>query len=80
MQKKQKLPSQVQQFFWGDNLQQLDWDTHRNYIIQTILEKGDGSAAKWMIQNTEQNELLSLIPKLKLSEKSRQFWQLYLSK
>ncbi|OGJ15678.1 MAG: hypothetical protein A2632_00645 [Candidatus Pacebacteria bacterium RIFCSPHIGHO2_01_FULL_46_16] len=73
------IPTQVKQYFWGDNLEQLSWDNHRDYIIQTILEKGDSVAAKWVLQKTKQNELLSLIPKLKLSEKSRNFWLVYLS-
>ena len=74
------IPGQVQKYFWGDDLQQLSWNLHQNYIIKTILEKGDGDAVSWILEKTDQNELLSLIPKLKLSEKSRQFWQMYLSK
>jgi len=26
------LPSSVQKYFWGDNLEELSWSKHKNYI------------------------------------------------
>ena len=31
------LPEYITQYFWGDTVADLDIDTHKKYIIQTIL-------------------------------------------
>lgn len=74
-----KLPDQVTQYFWGDSLMELAWEKHKNYIIQTLLEKADFQALQWLFQQTNQAEILSLLPSLRLSPKSANFWKVYLS-
>ncbi len=34
-------PPEVRKLFWGDSLTELDWEKNQDYIVQTILEKGD---------------------------------------
>ncbi len=76
---KVQIPSQVQVYFWGDNLHELDWSLHKKYIVQTLLEKGDGTALNWLFQYTTKDELRILLPDLKLQPRSSNFWQIYLS-
>lgn len=73
-----KLPSFVTKYFWGDNLDELNWGNHKEYIIKTILEKGDLEAVKWMINKTDQETLKKTLEK-KIDSKSRHFWKIYLS-
>lgn len=73
------LPASAQKLFWGDNLDELSWSKHQTYITQTVLEKGDTEAVSWLFQQLPKSELKHQLPELKLTEKSRTFWTLYLS-
>jgi hypothetical protein len=76
---KTQLPTQLHSYFWGDNLAELDWSKHRKYITQTLLDKGNGAALNWLFKHITRDELLGLLPQLKLQPKSRNFWGIYLS-
>lgn len=71
------LPKLITRFFWGDNLKQLSLKKHPKYIIETILEKGDLPATKWLLKKTTKKNLKKSISS-KMSKKSRNFWQIYL--
>jgi hypothetical protein len=76
---KNNLPPQVKKYFWGDDLEQLSWDSHKQYIIQTLLEKGDEQSISWLLQKIELSQIKHMLPQLKLEPKSQNFWQIYLS-
>ncbi len=73
------FPSNIKKYFWGDNLQELSWPKHKKYIIQTLLDKGDKSALKWLFAQTSKQKVKSYLPQLKLNKKSANFWSTYLS-
>ena len=73
------LPKAVSKYFWGDDLQELNWPVHKKYISKTLLDKGDLPSVKWLLNQVSGQEILDLLPSLKLSPKSRNFWQIYLS-
>lgn len=73
------LPATIKKYFWGDNLDDIKWPNHKKYITQTLLEKGDEKAVVWLLGKVGQTEIKQILPKLKLSEKSKNFWQLYFS-
>jgi len=73
------IPSHLHNYFWGDNVEELDWDLHKKYIIQTVLDKGNSDAIHWLFTHTNKEEINSLLPSLKLQPKSSNFWQIYLS-
>jgi hypothetical protein len=73
------LPSQVQQYFWGDDLHELSWQKHKKYIVQTLLDKGNEQSLKWLFTQTTHDEVKQLLPSLKLTPKSDNFWRIYLS-
>lgn len=72
------LPA-ASKFFWGDDLSQLNWEKHKKYIIQTLLEKGDAEAIEWLMSVSSREEIKKILPSLKLSAKSMSFWRLILS-
>lgn len=74
-----KLPKQITKYFWGDNLKELNWKDHKDYITKTILEKGDSSAVKWLETKTNKNYLKKIAKSEKLDSKSKKFWNFYLS-
>lgn len=73
------LPKLVSKYFWGDNLSELSWDQHSQYISKTLLEKGDEKAISWLIKRVNKQKLFNQLASLKLSPKSANFWKLYLS-
>ena len=73
------LPKYVTQYFWGDNLDELSWQNHQRYITQTLLEKGDEKAIKWLFSKTSGEKIKIMLPQLKLSKKSANFWSIYLN-
>lgn len=73
-----QFPPEVTRLFWGDDLSKLDWQNHQKYIIQTILDKGDEKAVRWLFQKIDKTKLKSQLDQLSLSPKSKNFWKLYL--
>lgn len=73
------FPSYVARYFWGDNIQQLKLLENEKYIIQTLLEKGDQHAIEWLLSAINKNTIKNLLPTLKLSKKSANYWNIYFS-
>jgi len=73
------LSNQAQRYFWGDDLNELQWPKHKKYIIQTLLDKGNKQALQWLFTKTSRSEIKDLLPSLKLTPKSDNFWRIYLS-
>jgi hypothetical protein len=74
-----QIPDEVKKYFWGDNLSDLSWPKHKQYITQTILEKGDRLSINWLFTVISRSEVKDLLPKLRLPVKSSNFWHTYLS-
>ncbi len=70
------IPRFISKYFWGDDLRDLSMAKHKNYISNTILEKGNARAVKWLTGKVSKQELKKNLSK-KMSPKSRNFWRLY---
>lgn len=70
-----KIPPQIIKFFWGDNKTKLSFKNNKKYIIQTLLEKGDVNDVKWLFSHLNSLDIKSILPSLKLSNKSANFWK-----
>ncbi len=75
----QPLPSYIIQYFWGDDLFQLDLKKNKKYIIETLLEKGDIKALHWLFLQIDKQIIYRYLPTLRLSKKSEHFWNIYLA-
>lgn len=73
------LPDYVTKYFWGDDLSDLSWEKHQKYIVQTILNKGDGKAAGWLLDTLDKNTLKASLNNYKLDKRSANFWKFYLA-
>lgn len=74
-----EFPAEVARYFWGDDFAKLNVEKHKKYIITTILEKGDEEAIHWLFAIYGRNGVKELLPVLKLSSKSANFWNTYLA-
>lgn len=73
------LPDYVTKYFWGDDLSELSWEKHQRYVTETILNRGDAEAVKWLFQKVDKASLASSLNSYKLNPKSANFWKVYLS-
>lgn len=77
--KQLQLPEFITHYFWGDDLHQLNLSKNRKYILQVLLERGNQKAISWLFSVIDKNTIKELLPTLKLSKKSAQFWNIYLT-
>ncbi len=75
-----KLPSHIKRLFWGDDLNQLDFGKHADYIIQTVLEHGGVADVKWLFKQVSRSTIKKNFSHYHLTPKSANFWKLVLSK
>lgn len=73
------LPPHITKYFWGDNISELDLQKNKTYIIQTILDKGDQNAIKWLFSTIDPRTIKDMLPSIRLDKKSAHFWNTYLS-
>ena len=73
------IPKYVQKYFWGDNLTELNWEKHKDYITKTVLEKGDLVAVKWLLEKADNNYLKQIVKTKNLDPKSKNYWNIYLN-
>jgi succinate dehydrogenase flavin-adding protein (antitoxin of CptAB toxin-antitoxin module) len=71
----------LKKYFWDTDFNKLDIEKNKKYILERILEMGDEKAVKWMLNNFSKGDLLKVVKTSRqLSPKSRNFWNLFLSK
>ena len=73
------LPSFLHKYFWGDTISELDVNKNKKYIVQTLLEKGNIDALHWLLSTIDKKTIKDLLSTMRLSKKSTNFWNIYLS-
>lgn len=75
----QYSPLQNQSLFWGVNLDKLDLDKNKEFIISRILENGTKEDIDWLRTNFTDTEIKDIVIKSKLiSRKTAYFWKIIL--
>jgi hypothetical protein len=75
----QSIPTHLTEYFWGDDLTDLTVNKNPKYIVQTLLDRGNNDALRWLFSTIDKQTIKSFLPTLKLSKKSAHFWNIYLS-
>jgi hypothetical protein len=70
------LPKYIRKFFWGDSPKDLSLGANSKYISQTLLNKGDLPAIRWLFKKQTKKQLKKNISS-KMDKKSRNFWGVY---
>jgi hypothetical protein len=76
-----ELPEILGDLFWDHDFSQLDWRTHRDFIIGRVLESGSWDAIRWLRSVVGDVGLRDWIDRREgrpLSAKQLRFWQLIL--
>jgi hypothetical protein len=75
-----KVEEPLKPFFWDIELEKIDIQQHKTYIIERILELGDGPAVQWLFSTYALPEIKESLKKSRnISPKSRNFWDIVLS-
>jgi len=71
------LSSYVGRYFWDIDTKAASPTKHPRYYATRILEKGDVKAVRWLFRVIGKNRVKELLPTLKLSARSANFWRHY---
>lgn len=75
------LPERVASLFWEYDVNSLDWDEHRDFIIQRVLSHGSWDDLCWLRTEVGDDELRRVVERTQgraLTPKQLRFWQLVL--
>lgn len=65
----------LRKYFWDVNPSTLDLESHKQYIIERILDLGDEAAISWLRQKYSADDILAVAgDSRRLSPKSKNFW------
>jgi hypothetical protein len=72
-----KIPDFVTQYLWDADLNQLDLEANKQFVIERILEYGDEPAVNWMQTHYKQDEITQVLKTSKrISAKTGHFYAL----
>ena len=75
------LPPVLGALFWDCDFSQLDWQTHRDFIVRRVLVEGDWDAVCWLrreLGDTALREWILQHQGRALSPQQLRFWELIL--
>ena len=76
-----ELPEQLRGLFWDHDFSQLDWQSHRDFIIGRVLEAGCLETIRWLRSVVDDDGLRDWIGRHQgrpLDGKQLRFWQVIL--
>lgn len=74
-----KLAGSLRSLFWDTDLEKIDIQQNKGYIIERILEFGNKPAVKWLLATYSLSDIKSVLEGSRsISKKSRNFWEIVL--
>jgi hypothetical protein len=72
----QKFPFSVKNLFWDVDVELLDVQKHKCFIIERVLEKGSFTSVNWLLKNYKLKEISDIISNTSnLSAPTITFWR-----
>lgn len=73
-----RLPDSLRPFFWDTDFSRFFPDEHAFFIISRLLEHGDESAVKFLLNYYSADEIVFVVTNSRsLPRRSRKFWAFY---
>jgi len=67
-------------FFWEADIEKIDIQLHKSYIIERILELGDKTAVDWLFSTYSLADIKKTLQESRsISKKSKNFWEILLN-
>lgn len=70
------MPSFVAKLFWEIDPKKATPRKHPQYVINRVLDLGNGKAVSWLVKLFGREKIKQMLPKIKLSPKSKNYWKL----
>jgi hypothetical protein len=75
-----KKTEDLRPFFWDIEIEKIDIQKSRDFIIERILELGDSIAVRWLFSTYPPADIKRALTQSRtLSKKSQNFWELMLN-
>lgn len=72
------IPQNLRVLFWDVDFSTLNIVSHKRYIIERLLEKGDFDSLKWLFSNYSEQEIRDvIISSNNISKKTFSLWNLF---
>ncbi len=73
------LPEMLKKYFWDCDFKELNMDQYAFFITERILNFGDTTSLKWLIDRTDKAFLKQVVEKSRnLDNKTRNYWEIML--
>lgn len=73
------LPEMLKKYFWDCDFKELNMDKYAFFITERILNFGDMTSLKWLIDRTDKAFLKQVVEKSRnLDKKTRNYWKIML--
>ena len=80
LQSSMSLDTNIRRYFWDIDPDNADPKKHPKYYVSRILEFGNKKAINWLFRMFGRDKVKKLLPTLRLSERSTNYWHYYFSK
>lgn len=77
LQSRMTLSPHIRQYFWDIDPENATPGKHTRYYAARILELGDREAVDWLFKLFGKEKIGELLPGLRLSERSANYWRIY---
>lgn len=74
------LSTHIRRYFWDIDPDSGSPKKHPRYYITRILEEGDWQAVNWLLRMFGKNKIKYLLPTLRLSDRSANYWRYYFNR
>ena len=69
------VEEKIKKYFWDTDFELLEPKKNKKYILERILEMGDGNAIDWMFKTYSRQDISDALKNnRKISKKSSNFW------
>lgn len=76
----EKLPLKFKTLFWDVNFHELEWEKHKKYIAERILNFGDWDDLLWLKDRMSEKEIIALVnTSREINRKTKNYWNTRLS-
>jgi len=72
------IPLDFKVYFWDVNIDEIDLEKHKRFVIERILNNGDHQALTWLRKIYDEETIKEAVKKSRnLTRKTARFWQAY---
>ncbi len=69
------LPLKFKKYFWDCAFNSLEWQEHKTYISERLMNYGNNNDIKWLKKKLSLDEIICIVQKSKnIDKKTKNYW------